>query len=80
MAPRPGKEVATLPTLGLTNLGIMFSELGRPADAMTADQEVVGIRRELAVAMPASACSAGGLQSLAFSAKPCRAGSRGSGR
>jgi hypothetical protein len=50
MAPRPGQEVATLPALSLTNLGTMFSELGRPAAVMTADQEVVGIHRELAVA------------------------------
>jgi hypothetical protein len=36
----------------MTNLGIWFSELGRPAEALTAEQEAVAIRRELAAASP----------------------------
>ena len=34
------------------SLGIMFSQLGRPADALPATQEAVTIRRELAAANP----------------------------
>ena len=34
------------------SLGVMFSELGRPADALPATQEAVTIRRELAAANP----------------------------
>ena len=36
----------------LTNLGIRFSELGRPAEALPVTQEAVAIRRELAAANP----------------------------
>jgi tetratricopeptide (TPR) repeat protein len=36
----------------LSNLGITFWELGRPADALPPAQEAVGIRRELAAAYP----------------------------
>jgi hypothetical protein len=36
----------------LSNLGVRFSEPGRPADALPAEQEAVAIRRELAAAMP----------------------------
>ena len=40
---------------GLSNLGVMFSELGRPADALPATQEAITIRRELAAAPRPSA-------------------------
>ena len=36
----------------LDNLGIRFSELGRPADALPVTEEAVAIRRELAAANP----------------------------
>ena len=36
----------------LTNLGIWFSALGRPAEALPAEQEAVAIYRELAAASP----------------------------
>ena len=36
----------------LSNLGIPFSELGRPAEALPVTQEAVAIRRELAAAYP----------------------------
>jgi hypothetical protein len=35
---------------------VLGAKLGRAADAMTADQEMVGIRRELAVALPDRDC------------------------
>ena len=36
----------------LTNLGVRFSELGRPAEALPPAQEAVAIHRELAAAYP----------------------------
>ena len=36
----------------LNNLGIRFSELGRPADALPVTEEAVTIRRDLAAANP----------------------------
>jgi tetratricopeptide (TPR) repeat protein len=36
----------------LSNLGVRFSELGRPAEALPVTQEAVTIRRELAADMP----------------------------
>ena len=36
----------------LTNLGVTFSELGRPADALPVTEEAVAIHRELAAASP----------------------------
>ena len=36
----------------LSNLGVRFSALGRPAEALPAEQEAVAIRRELAAAYP----------------------------
>src|SRR6266542_1247072 len=36
----------------LSNLGASYSELGRPADALPAEQEAVAIRRELAATNP----------------------------
>lgn len=36
----------------LSNLGVRFSELGRPADALPATQEAVALYRELAAAIP----------------------------
>jgi len=47
----PGRYRPELAT-SLTNLGIRFSALGRPAQALPASEEAVAIRRELAEANP----------------------------
>ena len=36
----------------MSNLGVRFSELGRPAEALPVTDEAVAIRRELAAASP----------------------------
>jgi tetratricopeptide (TPR) repeat protein len=46
--PRDGTDLAR----ALDNLGVRFSELGRPADALPATQEAVTTYRELAAANP----------------------------
>ena len=57
--PRQGKEPGWSPArldtraTRLAELGIRFSLLGRPAEAVTATEEAVAIRRELAAANPA---------------------------
>ena len=45
-------DIVFLPRFWLNNLGVRFSELRRPADALPVTEEAVTIRRELAAAKP----------------------------
>ena len=48
----PGDTSPAVRAFWLSNLGVRFSALGGPADALPAEQEAVAIRRDLAAAMP----------------------------
>ena len=48
----PGDSSLPVRAFWLNNLGLWYSELRRPADALTVTQEAAAIRRELAAAMP----------------------------
>jgi hypothetical protein len=50
--PSPARTAHTDLARSLSNLGIRLSDLGRPAEALTAEQEAVAMYRELAAASP----------------------------